>query len=256
MSKKPKSSGFNRKILFTILFTVIVGSLALVSLLSGSMVFFEQKLLDFRFQIANPGLKPSQDVVFVDINDESLAALSKDYGSWPWPRGDVISSAVVDYVMQGNPAAFMFDILYPEYSPKHPGEALPEQDKIMVMDAVTWPNVSHAVQFQTADALASTLPTNSDASFAIPIKILPGAVKLPEGFNPVTPFSELADNAASLHLVNESQDQDGTSRRYSLIMEQKGKFYPSLALKSLGFRNTYTSYSLKNRELQVQVQDG
>jgi CHASE2 domain-containing sensor protein len=30
--------------------------------------------------------EPDPDIVIVDINEASLAAMAKDYGRWPWPR--------------------------------------------------------------------------------------------------------------------------------------------------------------------------
>ena len=30
--------------------------------------------------------KPDPDIVIVDINEASLAAMAKEYGRWPWPR--------------------------------------------------------------------------------------------------------------------------------------------------------------------------
>jgi len=30
--------------------------------------------------------KPDKDIVIVDINEASLAAMAKDFGRYPWPR--------------------------------------------------------------------------------------------------------------------------------------------------------------------------
>ena len=37
-----------------------------------------------RYRIIAP--KPDPDIVILDINEASLAAMAKDYGRWPWPR--------------------------------------------------------------------------------------------------------------------------------------------------------------------------
>src|SRR3972149_4635935 len=37
-----------------------------------------------RYRLVVP--KPDKDIVIVDINEASLAAMAKEYGRWPWPR--------------------------------------------------------------------------------------------------------------------------------------------------------------------------
>ncbi len=37
--------------------------------------------------------KPDRDIVIVDINEASLASMSKEYGRWPWPRQVLGSSS-------------------------------------------------------------------------------------------------------------------------------------------------------------------
>jgi CHASE2 domain-containing sensor protein len=45
-----------------------------------------QKAFDFmvRSRVIVP--KPDQDIVIVDVNEASLAAMAKEYGRYPWPR--------------------------------------------------------------------------------------------------------------------------------------------------------------------------
>jgi CHASE2 domain-containing sensor protein len=61
-----------------------------------------------RFRITPP--KPDPDIVIVDINEASLAAMAKDYGRWPWPRQ--VLGEFVEQIEKQHPKAVVFDILF------------------------------------------------------------------------------------------------------------------------------------------------
>jgi len=67
-----------------------------------------------RYRLAVP--KPDKDIVIVDINEASLAAMSKEYGRWPWPRQ--VLGEFVEQIEKQHPQAVVFDILFsdPEFS--------------------------------------------------------------------------------------------------------------------------------------------
>lgn len=54
--------------------------------------------------------KPSSDIVVLDIDEASLAALAPQYGRWPWPRQ--VLADVASRVEAGGAEALMFDILF------------------------------------------------------------------------------------------------------------------------------------------------
>jgi len=248
-----------RKFIFTVAFVLVLTSLAALSIYSGTLEFFEQKLLDFRFQVVNPGNKPSQDLVFVQIDEHSLKSLSLDWGTWPWPRGAVMTDRVVNYILEGNPKAVFFDILYPEYSPKQPGILVPEDDVRLALVANAWPNISHAVQFGSYDQslieASPQLPPECEYSFEIPLEKSSDAPELLKGYAPTLPYKELLELASNLNLVNESPDDDSISRRYTLVMEYQGKYYPSMALKALNFMWGIENYELRKNWMVLTLAD-
>jgi CHASE2 domain-containing sensor protein len=61
-----------------------------------------------RYRLAVP--KPDKDIVIVDINEASLAAMSRDYGRWPWPRQ--VLGEFVEQIEKQHPKAIVFDILF------------------------------------------------------------------------------------------------------------------------------------------------
>ena len=54
--------------------------------------------------------KPDSDIVIVDINEASLAAMAKDYGRWPWPRQ--VLGEFIEQLEKQQPKAIVFDILF------------------------------------------------------------------------------------------------------------------------------------------------
>ena len=61
-----------------------------------------------RYRLVVP--KPDKDIVIVDINEASLAAMSKDFGRWPWPRQ--VLGEFVEQIEKQHPKAIVFDILF------------------------------------------------------------------------------------------------------------------------------------------------
>ena len=61
-----------------------------------------------RYRVVVP--KPDPDIVIVDINEASLAAMAKDYGRWPWPRQ--VLGEFVEQIEKQQPKAVVFDILF------------------------------------------------------------------------------------------------------------------------------------------------
>ena len=61
-----------------------------------------------RYRIVQPPADPQ--IVIVDINEASLAAMAADYGRWPWPR-QVLGEFLQNLELQ-KPKAVVFDILF------------------------------------------------------------------------------------------------------------------------------------------------
>jgi CHASE2 domain-containing sensor protein len=70
-----------------------------------------------RYRIFPP--KPDPDIVIVDINEESLSAMSGKYGRWPWPRR--VLGEFVEQIEKQHPKAIVFDIMFSDpdvFNPK------------------------------------------------------------------------------------------------------------------------------------------
>ncbi|MDX1914184.1 MAG: CHASE2 domain-containing protein [Methylophilus sp.] len=97
----------NFYIYLALLFTVLM-------LLDAGVFHIGQNMRDksFDFMVKNRifQTQPDPDIVIVDINEASLAALSKEYGRWPWPRQ--VLGEFVENVQAQRPKAIVFDIVF------------------------------------------------------------------------------------------------------------------------------------------------
>jgi adenylate cyclase len=89
------------------LFTLLV-------LLDAGVFHVGQNMRDkaFDFMVKHRVLQPKADpdIVILDINEASLAAFSKEYGRWPWPRQ--VLGELVENIQTQQPKAIVFDIVF------------------------------------------------------------------------------------------------------------------------------------------------
>ncbi|MEO8935747.1 MAG: CHASE2 domain-containing protein [Burkholderiaceae bacterium] len=71
-------------------------------------------MLAHRFRVP----QPDPDIVLLDIDERSLAAMAPDYGQWPWPR-DVLATVLAELEHQGAKAV-VFDILFADADLRNP----------------------------------------------------------------------------------------------------------------------------------------
>ena len=64
--------------------------------------------LMMKWRVVVPKVDP--EIVIVDINEASLAAMAKEYGRWPWPRQ--VLAEFLEHLEVQQPKAVVFDILF------------------------------------------------------------------------------------------------------------------------------------------------
>ncbi len=169
-----------------------------------------------RYRINAP--KPDPDIVIVDINEASLAAMAKDYGRWPWPRQ--VLGEFVEQIEKQHPKAVVFDILF--------------------SDADVY-NADSDAYFDAAIAATNNtffpmlrLDPDSDALSQIKPGMIPGVTPIPGEADPdatvavVLPHFAAALNGGRLGFHNIDADADGTARQYQVYRDDYGWKIPSL----------------------------
>jgi len=179
-----------------------------------------------RYRLVVP--EADKDIVIVDIDEASLAAMAKEYGRWPWPRQ--VLGEFVEQIEKQHPQAVVFDILFSDADVYNP-------------DSDAYFDAAIAATNNTYFPMLRLDPAD-DALSRIKPGMIPGVT--PSGANTspdatvavVLPFlnSVLASGRMGLH--NIYPDIDGIVRQYPVYRNDYGWIIPSLPLtiaKQMGY---------------------
>ena len=190
-----------------------------------------------RYRIMVP--KPDSDIVIVDINEASLAAMAKDYGRWPWPRQ--VLGEFLEQVEKQKPKAIIFDILFSDADIYNP-------------DSDAYFDAAIATTNNTYFPLLRLDPSSDPLSLVKPAMI-PGVVPLFNDAQPeatvavVLPQFPAALKGGRLGLYNIYPDADGIVRQYIVYRDDYGWKLPSLparVARDLGWPEPATQRVLLN----------
>ena len=115
MKKTKKTSrGINKKLAAPII-TGIVFLVILLLHMAGAFSFLEYKTYDLRVNALAGLSRPSDDIILVLLNQDSLdwAQQTRGWG-WPWPRAAY--AEIVDYLRIGGANSIAFDVIFSEPS--------------------------------------------------------------------------------------------------------------------------------------------
>jgi CHASE2 domain-containing sensor protein len=171
-----------------------------------------------RYRVHVPPADP--DIVIVDINEASLAAMAKDYGRWPWPRQ--VLGEFVEGIEAQHPKAIVFDILFSDAD-------------VYNADSDAYFN---AVIAKTDNTFFPMLRLNSgdDGLSQLTPRMIPGVVELDSAQADATlamvlPFFPAALQSGRLGTHNIYADSDGIARQYPVYLDDYGWKIPSLPLR-------------------------
>jgi CHASE2 domain-containing sensor protein len=199
-----------------------------------------EKAFDFmvRSRVIVP--KADQDIVIIDVNEASLAAMSGEYGRWPWPRQ--VFGEFLENIEKQKPKAIVFDILFSDADVTNPDSDQFFNDTIAATNNTFFPFLrlpkAHdklsAVKPGMIPGLSETIPGNADKNATIAV---------------VLPYVEAALASHRLGFHNIYPDDDGIVREYRLFRDDYGWKLPSLPLtlgRTLGYRMPDTPNVLLN----------
>ena len=190
-----------------------------------------------RYRIIVP--KPDSDIVIVDINEASLAAMAKDYGRWPWPRQ--VLGEFLEQVEKQQPKAIVFDILFSDADIYNPDSDAYFDSAIAATNNTYFPLLR--------------LDSSSDPLSQVKPAMIPGVVPLFNDAQPeatvavILPQFPAALKGGRLGLYNIYPDADGIVRQYSVYRDDYGWKLPSLparVARDLGWPEPATQSVLLN----------
>lgn len=170
-----------------------------------------------RYRLIVP--EPDPDIVIVDIDEASLAAMSQDYGRWPWPRQ--VLGEFLENIEKQQPKAVVFDILFSDADVYNPDSDAYFDAAIAATNNTYFPMLR--------------LDPSSDSLSQITPSMIPGVTPLPEMQQDgnatvaiVLPHFQSALAGGRLGLHNIYPDSDGVARRYNVYREDYGWRLPTL----------------------------
>jgi CHASE2 domain-containing sensor protein len=162
--------------------------------------------------------KPDPDIVIVDINEASLAAMANEYGRWPWPRQ--VLGEFLEKIEKQQPKAVVFDILFSDADVYNPASDAYFDAAIAASNNTYFPMLR--------------LDPENDSMSQIKPAMIPGVTPLTDEADKdatlamVLPPFPAAINGGRLGLHNINPDADGVVRKYSIYSEDYGWKLPSL----------------------------
>jgi CHASE2 domain-containing sensor protein len=186
----------------------------------NAIIGMRQKAFDLMVKNRLLVPRPAADIVIVDIDEKSLAAMAGEYGRWPWPRQ--VLGEFVEKVEAQRPRAIVFDILFSD-----PDVFNPDSDayfnEVIAGTANTWfPLVR--------------LDPAADGQSALEVARIPGVRRLAADAGEratvaaVLPFFAAVQASGRLGFNNIWPDPDGIVRTYTLRRDEHGFELPSLPL--------------------------
>lgn len=196
-----------------LLSVVAVADFFTLNLIGGMRNKSFDMMVKYRFRVT----PPSKDIVIVDIDEKSLAAMAQEFGRWPWPRQ--VFGEFVEKVERQRPKALVFDILFSDPDVYNTDSDLYFNDVIAQSTNTWFPMVR--------------LPINADSASVLRTARLPGAAPGPQPdtlstIGVVLPFLESIQSSGRVGFNNILPDIDGVCRAYPVVHRYHGYAIPSL----------------------------
>jgi adenylate cyclase len=154
---------------------------------------------------------PSDDIVIIDIDEKTLAAMAQEYGRWPWPRQ--VLAEFVEKVSAQKPQAIVFDVLFSDPDIQNPDSDAYFNDVMAATPNTFFPMLR--------------LDPSQDGQSALTYALVPGAQKAdPAAADSETvalvipPFAGV-QQPGRLGTNNVYPDADGVARAYPGTPDRK-----------------------------------
>ncbi|MFP5384366.1 MAG: CHASE2 domain-containing protein [Gammaproteobacteria bacterium] len=204
---------------FFLYLAVLFSLVAIGDTLTGNAISgMRQTTFDMMVRMRINVPSPADDIVIVDIDEKTLAAMAPDYGRWPWPRQ--VLAEFAEQIAGQHPQAIVFDVLFSD-----PDIQNPDSDAYFNEVLAALPN--------TFLPMLRLSPTH-DGESALRYAQVPGATRADPAAREeetvalvVPPFAG-AQVAGRLGTINVEPDVDGVTRSYPVRMLDDGWALPSM----------------------------
>ncbi len=215
----------NKGIYFPYLLTLVIPiSIMLLLSLVGFAKVLDRKLSDALFASLPSHHKISDQIVIIDIDEQSIARHADDpeLGQWPWKR--TVYPTLLSYINRlAPPKLTIIDIMFTERS---------DRDFAIVDANLSIGRVSQAANFRS-DIETKINPSIEENSKRFEIDLPPDS-PFPEYASASFPIGEIFTTSPFIHVVNVIPDSDGILRRFAPAAKWKNRHFPTLAMQAFG----------------------
>ena len=197
---------------------------ALIALGAGRLLFVktvELKSYDWRMRATADPSTARDDIVLVDIDEQSIRVLAPYFGRWPWPR--LVHAHLLDFLARSKPKVVLYDILFGE----------PDRSKFTIGDDQWTGEQSDGELAASAKKLGSVIFVGDATEEARTQSVTPqspasqGLEPRPR-FNPPMPSLRDVSRGAAHNLL--VLDTDGVARRCIPFVVVSETVIPALAV--------------------------
>jgi len=179
----------------------------------------ENSLIDVRMHLPHK-VKPSDQIIFVDIDDRTIALL----GSWPWPRSHM--AEVVNILNRTDPSGIFIDVIFSE-------ETNTDEDLKLAHALEDCGKVLLCAGFDLVDTNkhhSKGQPNSILESFAYDLRVEEGEpiLKSTRALAPIPLFMASAIGIGHISFV---PDEDGVARHMPLMIDLNGRYFPSIDIE-------------------------
>jgi adenylate cyclase len=189
-----------------------------------------QKAFDFMVRSRLIVPEPDKDIVIIDVNEASLAAMAKEYGRYPWPRQ--VFGEFLENIEAQKPKAIVFDILFSDADVSNPDSDAYFNNTIAATNNTFFPFIRLS---ETQDKLSAVSP----ARISGVTEIIQEQADKNATIAVILPYFPSAINSGRLGFNNIYPDKDGIVREYNLYRNDYGWKLPSLPM-SVGNKLGYS----------------
>jgi len=171
--------------------------------------------------------KPSDDIVIVTIDQNSINQLRKNYKIlWPWPRS--LYGRVTEYLSHSQAKSILFDILFSRSDINRVNQNTSLSDSIFAQ-SMRENDVTLALQLEdsTHETNHPIVKKRKNIQFNLPDQLIR---EFPQATLPIPKFQKSARN---LGTVNFYTDEDGICRKIPLFYKYNNHIFPFLSLSGL-----------------------
>ena len=249
-----------KKAIAAAIIIVILSLCFILASLGGLFDFLEYKLYDFRVNLFAPMSPPSDDIVLILLDQESIDWAQRERGwGWPWPRAAY--AEITDYMNLGKAKSIVFDVIFSEPSVYN---AASDDDMAFAISAMQFGRVVQLVVLSSQTGNSEIWPIdlhqplfrlhNFDSIRSQYEKLNQNTAQS-ERKTAQFPIRELRNSAGIIGSATGWGDSDDIFRRNNLFSIFDDKAIPGLSAASLIVSGSGVDITYNEKKHQIEWKD-